>query len=313
MFKKVVLGVLGFIIFVLAAGVLYFSFFLPDVSEPSDLSIEMTDKRVQRGSYLANHVAVCMTCHSHRQHNIFSQPIDPAFPGAGQTKPFVEQGAGMFYPDNLTPYNLGSWSDGEIYRAITAGVGKNGEALFPIMPYQHYATASREDIYAIIAYLRTLQPIEQDVPESEIEFPLNLIVKTIPADPDPHAVPDENAKVAYGKYLVNIASCSSCHTPKDSQGRPLPGMDFAGGFEFDMPTGGVVRSANITPDEETGISKWSEEAFVNRFKSYKNDTTAIHPVKHNEFNTEMPWRAYSGMNEKDMEAIYAYLQTLEPV
>lgn len=63
---------------------------------------------------------------------------------------------GEFYSRNLTPANLRGWTDGEIFRAITAGVNKEGEALFPVMPYRNYSKMDKEDIYDIIAYLRTL-------------------------------------------------------------------------------------------------------------------------------------------------------------
>lgn len=310
MIKKVLVGIAVFLLLCVGGGAAFVSFGLPDVSEAPDIKIERTGERVKQGRYLAQHVTVCMDCHSTRNPNLFSQPIDTSLLGGGYMKPFKVEGTGRFYASNLTPYNLKDWTDGELYRAITSGVDKNGDPLFPIMPYQHYATMDREDIYSIIAYLRTLEPVQQDVPDSQVEFPMNLIMKTIPQDPTPKPKPAKTDTIAYGKYLVNAASCSSCHTPKDAQGQPLPGMNFAGGFEFPMPTGGVAHSANITPDKETGIGNWTEEKFVARFRSYQD---GIYRVKENEFNTEMPWSAYANMREDDLKAIYAYLQTISPV
>lgn len=85
------------------------------------------------------------------------------------------------------------------------------------------------------------------------------------------------------------------------------------GYEFRLPKGGTVRSANLTPDLNTGIGKWTSEQFVNRFKSYNDPDYAPAMVPDNSFNTIMPWLMYKDMKTEDLEAIYAYLQTVEPV
>jgi cytochrome c553 len=117
--------------------------------------------------------------------------------------------------------------------------------------------------------------------------------------------------VAYGRYLSMIASCADCHTPAE-KGEPVPGMDYAGGFEFKFP-GGTVRSLNITPDPETGIGIWTKEDFVARFKAFADSASQNVPVTMNEFNTPMPWIMYAGMSDEDLGAIYTYLRTLKPV
>ena len=82
---------------------------------------------------------------------------------------------------NLTPYHLGNWTDGEIFRAITTGVSRDGHALFPVMPYTSYAKMDPADIKDIIAYLRTLKPIHNAIPAAESDFPMNFIINTMPA------------------------------------------------------------------------------------------------------------------------------------
>jgi mono/diheme cytochrome c family protein len=149
------------------------------------------------------------------------------------------------------------------------------------------------------------------VPESTLHFPLNLIVRTIPAPANPQPVPPLSDTLAYGEYLVTIASCADCHTPS-KEGKPVPGMDFAGGAEFNLPFG-LVRSANITPDEETGIGSWDRQEFLDRFKEYADSAASHRPVKQGNFNTIMPWLVYAGMTEDDLGAIYAYLRTQKPV
>jgi hypothetical protein len=89
-------------------------------------------------------------------------------------------------------------------------------------------------------------------------------------------------------------------------------MTYAGGFEFPL-AGGIVRSANITPDKETGIGDWSEAAFINRFKMYADSSYIPAKVSPTDFNTIMPWMMYATMTHEDLAAIYAYLETTTPV
>ena len=198
-----------------------------------------------------------------------------------------------------------------MYRAITSGVSKDGSALFPVMPHPNYGKMATEDIYAIIAYLRTLPPIENSVPASRSDFPMNFIINTIPSKAEPGKLPDPSNTIEYGKYLLNAAACGECHTKKEN-GKAVLGMEFAGGFEFPM-AGGVVQSSNITPDTETGIGDWSKAAFVNRFKMYADTNYTPPHVGRSDFNTVMPWIMYASMQQDDLAAIYDYLQTIQPV
>lgn len=63
---------------------------------------------------------------------------------------------GEFYSKNITPFALKKWTDGGIYRAITSGVSKDGHPFFPVMPYPNYNQMATEDVYSLIAYLRSL-------------------------------------------------------------------------------------------------------------------------------------------------------------
>lgn len=180
------------------------------------------------------------------------------------------------------------------------------------MPHPAYGKMDREDVYSIIAYIRSLDPIENMVPESEPDFPMNFIINTIPKKAEYSVKPDPSDQVAYGAYLFTAAACADCHT-QQVKGTPVAGMELAGGFEFPLNTGGIVRSANITPDVETGIGGWTEAMFVGRFKAFADTSYIPHSVERNEFNTVMPWIMYSGMSEEDLKSIYAYLKTVKPV
>lgn len=296
-----------------AAGFIYLQYAFPNVDAAPVISIEKTPALVERGEYLANHVAVCIDCHSTRDFSRFSGPLQPGTEGKGGDKFDHSMGfPGTFYAKNITSdkeTGIGAWTDGEIYRAMTKGVSKNGEPLFPVMPYKAFSQMKTEDVYAIIAYIRTLPPIKNTVPESDPDFPMNLILRTMPSDEAPALEQTVlNDEVAKGKYLLTIASCSDCHTPRD-KGTPIENMHLAGGYEFPTPDGGILRSANITPEKETGIGNWTEDAFVQRFKQQEHPT-AVAPGGP---NTIMPWSMYAGMEEADLRAIYKYLQTVEPV
>lgn len=304
--------VLAVVVFV-AAVIIYINSSYPDVGPTPDITVEVDSALIARGDYLANHVTVCIDCHSGRDWSKFSGPVMPGEIGMGGEGFTEEMGfPGNFYAKNITPYNLSNYTDGEIYRAITMGVTKEGEPMFPIMPYPVYAQMSHEDVISIIAYLRTLEPIEHDVPPSEASFPFSLILRTIPtkADPKSNVTPPKSDTLAYGKYMATIAACAECHTPQE-EGEKIAGMEYAGGMEFGLPTGGVARSANITTDKETGIGAWSKEFFIQRFKFYEDYDSMF--VDKGEYNSIMPWTMYAGMTEEDLGAIYTYLRTVKPV
>lgn len=306
--KKVALIAGLSVVTVAVAGIAYLKLAFPKVSPASTEKVESTPELVARGEYLAKHVSVCLDCHAERDWSMYSGPVKPGTEGKGGERFTREMGLpGEYTAPNLTPAHLGDWSDGEIIRAFTVGVRPDGSALFPMMPYQHYAKLSARDRNAIVAYLRTLEPIEAEHPAPVTDFPMSLILPTIPADAPAPPEPDPSDTLAYGEYLANIGGCLECHTPKD-HGQPIEGMTLAGGFDFPFPDG-TCRSANITP-HKTGLGDWTEEQFVARFK---NAGETVKPVAGGQPQTVMPWSMYAGMEEQDLRALYAYLQSLEPV
>lgn len=307
--------VVGAVLIVAAVFVIYLTTAFPKVAPAADMTVEATPERIARGEYLAHHVAGCIDCHSTRDWSKFAGPIVPGTEGKGGDK-FDEELAGMpgtIYAQNITPTYLKKYSDGELYRLITTGVTYDGRAMFPMMPYLAYGKMDPEDVKSIIAYIRTLTPKEGEYPAADLNFPMNIIVKTIPTDAAPMTKPNPSDLLKYGEYVFTISGCGDCHT-KMEKGTPIPGMHLAGGFEFKSPkTGDIVRSANITQDHETGIGAWTEQDFVGRFKSYLDSSWTNKTVNAGEFNTAMPWLLYAGMDSLDLKAIYRYLQTVPPV
>jgi len=306
-FKRVLLYTLSIIVLVIALSLTYVKTMLPNVGSPPEITVDVTKDRVMRGEYLANHVAVCIDCHSQRDWSLFSgPPIENTIGMGGEVFDQNMGFPGKYVSRNITPAALKNWSDGEIFRAITSGVDKDGNALFSIMPHHNFGKLSEDDIHSLIAYLRTLEPIENTPEKSKSDFPMNFIINTIPKKAELKQAPPKSNKILYGKYLVTAASCYDCHT-NQLKGRFI-GDPFAGGMEFKFPNGTIVRSSNITP-HETGLKNWSVDDFVNKFKYYQE--YPAQEVKPGEFQTVMPWTMYSGMDTYDLEAIYAYLQNLE--
>jgi mono/diheme cytochrome c family protein len=286
---------------------------LPDVGAAPDLKVELTPERIQRGEYLANHVTICIDCHSHRDWTRFSGPPTEGTLGMGGD--LFDQKFGFpraYYARNITPEGISRYTDGELFRVITTGVDKEGKAMFPVMPYHNYGQIDEEDIKSIIAYIRTLKPIKNEVPKSSSDFPMNFIINTIPHKATLTKMPLQTDVVNYGKYLVTAAACIDCHT-KFEKGSPVAGTEFGGGREFPFPDGSMVRSGNITPDKETGIGKWDIDAFVDMFRVRSDSATLTTKLKPGDFNSIMPWTMYGRMHEEDLKAIYAYLRTVPPI
>lgn len=308
------------LVLVVAGALIYIYGFLPRQRPAPDLKVEVTPAVVARGEYLVKHVLLCFDCHSERDWTQFS---GPAIPPLGAGRPCMDENTkavginfgmggfpGRLCIRNITPdveTGIGGWTDGEIARAIREGVSRNGEALFPIMPWFMYTEMSDEDVGAVIAYLRSQPPVNSFRPERDLNFPLNIVFRFYPRPLDgPVTGPSPGDTVAYGRYLTKIARCEFCHTAR-VRGRLEPVADrlMAGGVPFVMDTH-TQYSKNLTPDP-TGIGDWTREIFIARFRAH----TTPYPVTEAQ-NTEMDWVAFSGMTDQDLGAIWDYLRTLPP-
>ncbi len=303
---------LGGLAMIIGGLVTYVNVALPNVGPAPELTVDLTPAKVERGRYLAWNVMMCMDCHSERDWTLFAAPPIPGTAGVGGDVFDESVGfPGVFISRNLTPANLKDWSDGEIYRAITMGVKKDGEPIFPMMPWTNYGKMDDEDIHAVIAYLRTLDPVEAEHPAGHADFPMNLIMRTLPEKNSPQKRPNPlTDHLDYGKYMLNAAACGDCHTQFDKG--EFTGPFLGGGREFEFPDGSVLRSPNLTA-HETGLGNWSKEVFIARFKAYADSSFVPHSVGPGEFQTMMPWLMYAHMTEQDLGAIYDYMRTLPAV
>lgn len=275
----------------------------PKARTVANHSFERTEARMERGKYLVEDVMGCFYCHSERDwKSAGATPIESKKGGGAE---FI--GApGKLYAPNITPdqeTGIGNWSDDEVSRAIREGVSRDGHALFPIMPYMNYRQMSDEDVAAVVVYLRSIPAIRNSTPKSKLDFPLNLLVNTMPQPIEsPVLAPDASSVIKRGEYLTAMGSCTDCHTPQE-KGQPIPGMAFAGGFTLNEPSGEVT-APNITPDP-SGISYYDENLFVEVMRTGQ--------VKARKLNPTMPWTLYRKMTDEDLKAIFAYLRTLPAV
>jgi mono/diheme cytochrome c family protein len=108
----------------------------------------------------------------------------------------------------------------------------------------------------------------------------------------------DSALVKRGRVLADIGNCNDCHTVRGAK-------DFAGGLPVPTPFG-IIYSSNITPDPETGIGRWSEDAFRRAMQSgVDRDGRHLYPT--------FPYDHFTHVSDEDDRALYAYLMTRRPV
>jgi mono/diheme cytochrome c family protein len=255
---------------------------------------------MQRGDYLVHAVMHCMGCHS--KFDLKADPPDLASTeGSGQV--LFEEGGLRIIAPNITSdpeTGIGKWSDDAIARAIREGIAVDGSTLFPAMPYEHFRDLSDEDLASIVVFLRSLPPTHSEQPPNKIPFPISRFIQGVP-EPVTEAVPepDMSTPVKRGAYLVKMATCTDCHTPRDPKFNPISGMEMAGG----NPMEGVY-SANITPDA-SGIGYYDEAQFVQTIRTGSVRARKLKPI--------MLWWMFRNMTDDDLKAVFAYLRTLKPV
>jgi hypothetical protein len=317
---RTLLKLLGVIVVLFLGAFAYFYFRSPETAPPLNIVVDKSPERVERGKYIFTHVSDCDFCHSEQDITRLALPIIESTRGQGKLMPDTDL-PGHIYARNITPdveTGIGSWTDGEKIRAIREGVDKDGKALFNIMPYSFYRYMSDDDVQSLVAYLDSLPPIKHVVPPTQVNFPASMWMKgdprpvSHPYTPPPSSADEHTKKLANGEYLATIAHCEVCHTPYPGLKEDVS-LRFAGGRHFITPVGDVY-SANITPDKTTGIGDWDLKRFEDRLKIYRQYENAEGPpVVGPDRLTFMPYQAFAGLTDYDMECIYDYLMTRTPL
>src|SRR5579884_1288814 len=178
MWKKVVGYGLLAIVLALGAGVAWLVLRKPAQRPAPDIHVTATAKVLARGKMVWT-LADCDGCHSGHDPKTFADLAGTQ--GQGNVIPNSE--LHEIDVPNITPdreTGIGAWTDGEKMRAIREGVDKDGNALFPMMPYENFRHMSDEDATALVAYLDSLPPIRNRVPKMKVPFYLTLLLKSAP-------------------------------------------------------------------------------------------------------------------------------------
>ena len=306
---RILLGIVVVLVCLVAAAITFTIGWRPIIGPKmrpvTSRQFEVTPQRLERGRYIFNSASGCVDCHSEHDLSQKDHPVAANMQGAGEIMPFSDL-PGLVVASNLTPdpqTGAGTWTDDQLARAIREGIGHDGRALFPFMPYPDMAHMSDEDLASVIVYLRSIPPIRKALPKTEIIFPVRYLMRSVPQPiTEPVPQPDLSTPVKRGEYLVTIAACTDCHTPQ-AKGQPIRGLEFAGGFILEGPWGRVA-SANITPDP-SGISYYDEALFLEMMRTGY--------VKARKINQIMPWWHFRNLTDEDLKAIFAYLRTLKPI
>ncbi len=269
----------------------------------SDTS-KSSQARLARGRYLVEGPMHCFDCHSDKDWKASGAPVVPGKKGGGAPFP-MDVGFPLNVP-NISPdpeTGAGKWTDEQLARAIREGIGHDGRRLFPLMPYMNFRVLSDEDLVSVIKYIRSIPPVHNAVRATPLPEPVKNSLPPPAPITGPVPPPDFSNPIKRGAYLVTLGNCVACHTPVDQQGRPLPGLDFAGGRIMKGPWG-IVASANITSDA-SGISYYTPALFLQALRTGH--------VRTRKLNSIMPWGNFRNMTDEDLKAIYAYLRTLPPI
>lgn len=322
MVKKILLAVLS------AIGVLLLGFYIfvqiswnKDYNWPGPSLKSSTDSNIiARGKYLVNGPAHCVSCHVSGFDDFVAGDQGKEIALKGGLK-FPMGPLGNIYTRNLTSdkqTGLGRYSDEKIFRMMRHGIRPDNKPSIPLlMPFWKMAD---DDMVAIVSYLRSLDPVANEVPANEWTF-MGKAVKSISStfkpveNPGaPATAPAMASTIERGEYLARyVSNCVGCHTERDMMTYEAIGPEFAGGMEFEpwpelhkflkVDTTLWVKTPNITPDPGSALSKFkTREDFVKRFRQGR-----IIPY------SPMDWGPFSRMSEEDITAIWMFLQSLKPV
>jgi mono/diheme cytochrome c family protein len=258
--------------------------------------VEPTAEDIARGKALTD-AGDCASCHT----------ADPAKPFAGGKR--IDTPFGGIYAPNLTPdraTGLGAWSDDDFYRALRFGVARDGARYYPAFPYPNFTKLTRQDIFAIRAYLATLAPLRNESRAPELRWPFNyrvvmrgwnwLFFKPGLLMPDQQ----KSAEWNRGRYLVEgVAHCGACHTPKNIFGADKRGQAYGGGRVAGM------FAPRLDGAERSGLKSWSVEDITEYLQSGRNGKSHA-----GELMSEVVVNSTSRMSDADVRAIAVYLKDL---
>ncbi len=196
----------------------------------------------------------------------------------------------------------GQLTDEDFIRILRHGVKPDETSVF-LMPSHDFYFLSDKDLGDLIAYIRSIPPVDRAASQPQIHFTFmgnvmygagvfgDLLRAGRIDQANRPAVPEPGAGAAYGEYLVNINGCHDCH-----------GAQLAGGKPGEL---GSPLAPNLTPGGE--LTAWSEADFIKTLR------TGVTPSGTDLPNRFMPWQFKSQMTDDELKAIFAYLKSLLPL
>ncbi|KJV30782.1 cytochrome c [Pantoea sp. SM3] len=257
---------------------------------------------IAKGKYLAI-AADCGACHTPPNHG------DEMSGGYVISSPL-----GNIVASNITPSKtagIGNYTEEDFAKAVREGINKQGQHLYPAMPYTSYAKITDADIHALYAYfMHGVKASDHRPPATDLPFPFNIrlsmaLWNTLFAD-NKVFIPaqDKSEQVNRGDYLVNaLAHCDTCHTPRNSLMGQVNDQALSGGNL------GSWFAPNITPDKHSGIGNWSDEEIAQYLKTghVAGKAQAAGPM------AEAVEHSLQYLNDDDIAAMVAYLRQIPAV
>lgn len=264
----------------------------PAISLPNVSS--MNSDLANRGAYIAR-TADCMACHREDYNGGVA----------------IETPIGNIYSTNITSsqrYGIGNYTETDFKKALQKGRAPTHQ-LYPAMPYPSYHGMADADISALFAYFQTVPPIDIP-PEKTTKLPFPLNIRTLMLAWNVINVPSTDNRLGLtqtqqrGEYLVNnLEHCGTCHTPRNlTQG--LDKDKYLSGAPL-----GKWYAPNITPDNDTGIGRWSQLDIVTYLRTGMLDKRAYAggPM------AEAVAHSTRYLTDEDLSAMAAYLKVVPAI
>lgn len=255
---------------------------------------------LERGAYLVEGIANCGNCHAPQEPS-GALPLTALSGG-----PAIPTPAFTAYPPNITPdqgTGIGGWTAEQVATALREGRTPDGRVLRPPMPVPFYRGMSDEDAHAIATYVLSRQPVSNKAPPSQYKLPVPVSY----GPPVGHVVaPPQTDRVAYGSYLGSLGHCMLCHTPLGPDGqRDYAHRLGAGGLVMEGVFGRNV-TANITPDQRTGLGEWTDQQI-------KRALTEGERPDGRRLASPMPVAYLARLKPDDLNALVVWLRSLKPI
>jgi mono/diheme cytochrome c family protein len=272
----------------------------------SDAAAQPTREQIARGKYVFGAAAGC-GCHTAPK-----QPLNAG--GRKYDGPF-----GTVYASNITPdptTGIGKWTDEQIITATRLGRRPNGDRLIPVHPYTVFNGMTEQDLQDVVAYLRSVPPVNRQTPAKKISVPMFESV-FLPAwlatfaavETPPKSAPTSG--VARGEYLTRAVShCGECHTPRTMTMAVDNTRFLAGNQKGKGPEGSAV--PNITPDRETGLGSWTEEQITDYLETGNKPDGDVSGGLMMEV-IQGSSAGYKDLTKADRQAIAKYLKSIPAI